>query len=107
MRPRKIRLALAILATASGAQQCPLLGLKRTSTSANPMSAFDPYRKFCCGAQSRRAPADLSGRRRASRSRAVAWARAIADATDAARLLDSFQFKILQCAIPFARGLPR
>jgi hypothetical protein len=24
--------------------QCPLLGVKRTSTGANPMSAFDPKR---------------------------------------------------------------
>jgi hypothetical protein len=27
------------------APPCPLLGVKRTSTGANPMSAFDPKRK--------------------------------------------------------------
>jgi hypothetical protein len=26
--------------------QCPLLGVKRTSTGANPMSAFDPKRTW-------------------------------------------------------------
>jgi hypothetical protein len=26
------------------AQQCPLLGVKRTSAATNPMSAFDPKR---------------------------------------------------------------
>jgi hypothetical protein len=26
------------------ARQCPLLGVKRTSAAANPMSAFDPKR---------------------------------------------------------------
>jgi hypothetical protein len=30
----------------------------------------------------------------------------VADVADAARLLDSFQFEILQCAFPVARGLP-
>jgi hypothetical protein len=29
----------------------------------------------------------------------------IADVAEAARLLDSFQFKTLQCAFPFTRGL--
>jgi hypothetical protein len=27
------------------AQRCPLLGVKRTSTGARPMSAFDPFRQ--------------------------------------------------------------
>ena len=44
--------------TSQCAQQCPLLGVKRTSTNAKPMSAFDPKRKsstpFCCDAQNRR-----------------------------------------------------
>jgi len=35
---------LALSGHPSRAQQCPLLGVKRTSTSANPMSAFDPKR---------------------------------------------------------------
>jgi hypothetical protein len=39
-------LQLAQSGHSTAARQCPLLGVKRTSTGGDPMSAYDPKRTF-------------------------------------------------------------